>query len=985
MAEVAKDFTSLMIRRIRRILLICNNYDSFSLEEDGRIEEQIVREYSALNLSNPPTIKRVESTYEALALMKAGEFFDLVITMYNVGDLDVFDFSIQSKQIVPETPIVLLISPSREIQNKVRERDSSEIDYIFCWNSSTDLIIAIIKLIEDKMNADHDILQSGIRAILLVEDSIRYYSTYLPLLYKLVLQQNVEALRDALNENQQNLRKRSRPKILMASCYEEALEIYEKYKDYMLGVISDVGFVIHKHDAPEMEKSDAGIDLCHRIRKDNPTMPILMQSSQESMRAVAEELGVGFVVKTSKTLTHELSDYIGKEFGFGDFVISDPETGEELARASNLYEFEKLVSIIPDDTYVRISENNYLSKWLYARGLFSVGEILNPLHIKSKEDIPEIRKITIKTIHDYRIKQALGVVAKFNNEGFNDAIWFSRLGDGSLGGKARGLAFLNSILDKYQLYNKWEDVKVMVPKTLVVTTEYFDRFVKENGLQYVINSDLSDSEILSEFVSSTLPSDMIASLRVFLRYSKNPLAVRSSSKLEDSYYQPFAGVYSTYMIPHTDNEDQQLRLLCKAIKSVYASVYFSASRTYISATGNVLSEEKMAIVIQDICGSENNGYFYPTLSGVARSVNFYPLGYERAEEGVAKVAFGLGKSVVEGEQVLRFSPEYPRNVLQTSTPELIMSDTQQAMYALNLQPDKFKTSVDDAVNLNRIPISECASFKGFNRVVSTWDYTNMRIVDSAMPEGPKFVTFAQILKYNIFPLAEILKELLRIAHAEMKCPVELEFAADMNEDSDRPTMFNVLQVRPISADSCDANVDWNKIDDSDSILVADNALGTGWIKGVSDIVYLKKEAFDILKTKEIASQITDLNNHLKQEGRNYVLIGYGRWGSSMPSLGVPVRWGDISEAKVIVEACLDNFRVDPSQGTHFFQNMTSFNVGYINVNPYTRRRDYLDTDVLDSLPAVNETEYVRHVRFDNELQICIDGRQNRAMVKAFSQ
>ena len=981
MAEIAIDSTRLMVRRIRKILLICNNYDSFSLEEDGRLDEQIVREYSELRLSNPPSIQRVETTVEALQLMQGGERFDLVITMFSVGDMDVFEFSGRMKAVCPSTPLVLLTSVAREIQKKVDEHDTSNIDYVFCWNSSTDLIIAIIKLIEDKMNADNDILECGVRAILLVEDSIRYYSTYLPLLYKLVLQQNIEALRDALNESQQNLRKRSRPKILMAGCYEDALEIYEKYKDNLLGVISDVGFVIHRGDAPETEKSDAGIDLCIKIRKDNPTMPILMQSSQESMREVAEQLGVGFVVKTSKTLTHELTEYIGKEFGFGDFVLTDPASGMEIGRASNLNEFEKLIKLIPDETYIKISENNYLSKWLYARGLFSIGAILNPLHIHSVDDIPEIRRITLNTIHDYRIKQALGVVAKFNDETYNDAIWFARLGDGSLGGKARGLAFLNSILEKHNLYGKWEDVKVMVPKTLVITTDYFDRFIKENGLQYVINSDISDQEILSEFVASTLPHDLVDSLRVFLKYSRNPLAVRSSSKLEDSYYQPFAGVYSTYMIPNTDNEDQRLRLLSKAIKSVYASVYFASSRGYIAATGNVLSEEKMGIVIQDICGSEDHGYFYPTLSGVARSVNFYPIGYEQPEHGVAKLAFGLGKAVVDGENVLRFSPEYPKNTLQTSTPELTMTDTQQVMYALNLQPDKFKTSVDDSVNLDRLAITDCGFLKGFRRVVSTWDSTNMRIVDSATPEGPKFVTFAHILKYNVFPLPAILKELLRIAHDEMRCPVEIEFAADLERGDDQPSMFNVLQIRPISADSYDANVDWTNIDDSDSIIVTDNALGTGWIKGVYDIVYLKESAFDVLKTKEMAAQITDLNSQMREEGRNYVLVGYGRWGSSIDSLGVPVKWGDISEAKVIVEACLQNFRVDPSQGTHFFQNMTSFNVGYINVNPYQRRRDDFDIAKLDAMPAEFETEYVRHVRFDRPLEICIDGRKNRAMIK----
>lgn len=981
MTDTNPEVISLMSRKVRTILLICNNYDCFTLEEEGHLEEQIAREYAELSLSSPPAIHRVESTTDALALIESGARFDLVMTMYNVGELDVFAFSVKMKEICPETPLVLLIAYSKEIRKKIDERDTSCIDFVFSWNASCDLILAIIKLIEDRMNADHDILDEGVRAIILLEDSIRYYSAYLPLLYKLVLQQNLIALSDALNESQQVLRKRSRPKILMATCYDEAVELYSRYKDYILGIISDVGFVIHKGDKPSKEKFDAGVDFCHLVRADNPTMPILMQSSQESMKEFADKLHVGFVVKKSKTLIHELTEYICREFGFGDFVVTDPDTKEVLARASNLCEFEKIISLIPDKSYRIISENNYLSKWLFARGLFSVAATLKPLHIYSDDDIPEIRRVTIQTIHDYRINQGLGVVAQFNDESFNDAIWFSKLGKGSLGGKARGLSFLNHILDKYKMYDKWEDVRVLVPKTLVITTDYFDRFILDNGLQYVINSDISDEEILSEFVASTLPHDMVNSLKIFLRHTKRPLAVRSSSKLEDSYYQPFAGVYSTYMIPHTDNEDQQLRLLSKAIKSVYASIYFASSRGYITATANMISEEKMAVVIQEVCGSQDSGYFFPTLSGVARSVNFYPIGYEKAEEGVAKVAFGLGKAVVDGEQVLRFSPEYPKNVLQTSTPENTMSDTQKVMYALNLHPDKFKTSVDDSVNLDRIPVSSCGEFRNFKKVVSTYDYANMRIVDSAIPEGPKFVTFAHILRYNTFPLADILRELLQICNREMKCPVEIEFAADLDRGEDRPAIFNVLQIRPISADSCDADVDWSKIDDSDSIIRTANALGTGWIRGVSDIIYLREEHFDTLKTQEMASELTELNKKMRNEGRNYVLVGFGRWGSSIPSLGVPVRWSDISEAKVIVEACLDKFRVDPSQGTHFFQNMTSFNVGYINVNPYTRKNDLFDASVLDAMPAEYETEYIRHVHFDRELEICIDGRKDRAMIK----
>ena len=963
---------TLMARRIRRILLVCNNYDNFSLEEDGRLDMRVSREYSELNLSGPPVFERVSTTREALQRAESGDRWDLVITMYNVGEVDVFDFAARMKVLSPETPVVLLTSFSREVWRQLESRDRSCMDYIFNWNGSTDLIIAIIKLLEDSMNAPVDILEGGVQAILLVEDSVRYYSTYLPLLYKLVLQQNADAILDAVNEDQQIFRKRARPKILMATNYDDAVALYGKYKENLLGVISDIGFVLHRYDKPADEKLDAGVDLCRLIRKEIPKMPILMQSSQESMRTVAESIGAGFLMKRSKTLTHDLGEYIGREFGFGDFVVTNAR-GRESARARNLQGAEEIIATIPEPQLEKLRSKNYVSRWLLARGIFKEGNALKNTTFETTE---KFREAAVKSIHSYRISQNLGVVARFDPATYNDTVWFSRFGEGSMGGKARGLAFLNQILDKHKLYHKWEDVHVMVPRTLVIATEYFDRFILENGLQYVINSDIQDSEILSEFVSSNLPMELTEALRSFIRVVRTPLAVRSSSKLEDSYYQPFAGVYSTYMIPAVENEDQQLRLLSKAIKSVYASVYFAPSRGYITATGNVISEEKMAIIIQEICGSEQDGCFFPTLSGVARSVNFYPIGHERAEEGIAKIAYGLGKAVVDGEQVLRFSPEYPKHVLQTSTPDLAMRDTQQVMYALDLQPERFKTSLDDAVNLSRIPITECGRFPSFSKVVSTYDYQNQRMVDSPIPEGPKVVSFAHILRYNTFPLAPIVKELLEVCTAEMKSSVEIEFAAEPSTG-----IFNALQIRPISSDSLKADVDWRSIDTEGAFVNSSSALGTGWIEGIQDIIYLKADVFDKMKTREMAAQLRELNARMRAEGRQYILIGYGRWGSSIPTLGVPVVWSDISETKVLVECSLPDFRVDPSQGTHFFQNLTSFNAGYVNVDPYTRQGDSLDLSVLDALPAQEETPWMRLVRLEKPLSACVDGRSGRAFLK----
>ena len=972
------NYTTLMSKRVRRILLVCNNYDSFALEEDGRIDVQIAQEYLELNLSNPPAIVRAETTREAIArIQESGvrnqDSFDLILVVYSAGGNEVWDFAKEAKGILPNCPIVLLSSFSKEVYRRMEQVDKSDIDYLFNWNNSTDLIIAIIKLIEDRMNAEHDILDEGVRAILLVEDSVRYYSTYLPLLYKLVLQQNSIAIRDALNEKQQLLRKRARPKVLMATCYDEAVELYQQYGQNMIGVISDIGFVLHKGDPSSKEKLDAGVDLCRLIRKENPTMPFLMQSSQESMRSVADKLKVGFVVKKSKALLQDVSDYIEREFGFGDFIARDPKTGKEIDRASDLEGFERIISTISPAAFRRLSDNNYLSKWLFARGLFAVGRPVSALQIRDEADIENVRQMNIRLIHDYRINQALGVVAKYSKETYNDTIWFARCGSGAMGGKGRGLAFLNHMLQKYDLYDKWPEVRVLVPRTLVITTDYFDQFIHDNGLQYVINADLTD-----EFVAAMLPLELRDALRHFIRVSKRPIAVRSSSKLEDSYYQPFAGVYSTYMIPQTENEDQQLRMLSKAVKSVYASVYFAASRGYIVSTGNVPSEEKMAIVLQEVCGEPEGNYYFPVISGVARSINFYPVGKEKPEDGIVKIAYGLGKAVVDGEQVLRFSPKYPKNVLQTSTVDLAMRETQQSMLALSLNPERFKTSVDDAINLERIPIHDCGQFESLKLIASTYDRENMRIVDSCYPDGPRIVTFAPQLKFNTFPLTAIIRDLLDIAQQEIKAPIEIEFAVNLEHE---PQIFHVLQIRPISADSLKANVEWENIDEEGAFLQSGNALGVGKIEDVSDVIYLKRDTFDILRTREMAETIRQWNKKMQQEGRQYLLIGFGRWGSQIPTLGVPVAWGDISEAKAIAECSLENFRIEPSQGSHFFQNLTSFNVGYMNIDPWARQEDKYEEAILDAMPAVEETDLVRHVRLEKPLEMYIDGFKNKALCK----
>ena len=980
MPDESRTHYRFMKYRIHKILLVCCSYDGYILEEDGHIESQINQEYLDLNMSNPPSFTRVSSTREALEALAEDDSYDFILTMYNVGEPDVFTFAKLAKERHPQIPIALLTSFSKDIYRRLGEQDRSGLDYIFCWHGNTDLIIAIIKLVEDKMNAEEDISVGGVQAILLVEDSIRFYSTYLPELYKLILLQNTEFLKDAFNEQQQVLRKRARPKILLARSYEEAVELYDRYKQNLLGVISDVGFVLHREDPAESEKPDAGIDLCRRIKNDNPLMPVLLQSSQTAFSEQAEALGAGFIAKNSKTLLSQLHDYIDREFAFGDFVFEDPATGEEIGRARDLAQMQEMIASIPDEAFEYHTSQNHLSKWLYSRGLFPLAASIRQYNKSHFTSVEEHRRVLVNLIRDYRTLLGQGVVARFDAETYSDAIAFARIGEGSLGGKARGLAFMNSMLLKHRQYDKHDNLRIMIPRSVVIATDYFDEFIRNNGLKYIISQEFSDEEILSEFVSSTIPVKLQRELKAYIKTVSTPLAVRSSSKLEDSHYQPFAGIYSTYMIPYVDNEDQMLRLLLKAVKSVYASVYFAASRAYIQSSQNLISEEKMAVIIQEVCGTEQDGLYFPTCSGVARSINYYPIGDERPEDGVCNVAMGLGKLVVDGGRTLRFSPRYPQKVLQTSTPELALRDTQNEVLALSLSPEEFRTSIDDAVNLHRLNVREIDGMRNARFVCSVWDRENERISDSPFDRGRKVITFNNILKYNTFPLAEIVSDILRMGTEEMRCPVEVEFAVNMDVPAGQQQIFNLLQIRPIIDNQDNRPIDWSSETPDHALIYGEQALGIGRMNDISDIVYVKTPMFDSLATEKIADELLALNARMRDEQRTYILVGPGRWGSSDPFLGVPVKWTHISEAKVIVECGIERFDVEPSQGTHFFQNVTSLGVGYLTINPF-RGDGIFREDLLDARKALYEGTYLRHVRFDRPLWVCVDGRSNRGMVR----
>ena len=968
-------FSSLIKFRIKRILMICSNYDAFIMEEDGKIESQVYKEYVGLNMSNPPTFVWVESAAAARQTLDNEPDIDMIICMYNEIDKDIFPLAADLKAEGKQIPFVLLMHYSKQIRKKVMSQTDSGVDFVFSWHGNADLILAIIKLFEDKRNADYDILETGVQAIMLVEDSIRYYSTYLPELYKLILKQSNEFLKETLNEDQQKNRKRSRPKILLATCYDEAFATYEKYHNHFLGIISDVGMVVHKGDPPKTEKLDAGIDLVHHIRQDDPMMPILLQSSQVSVAGVAKRLNVGFLKKYSRTLFLQLSDYIKEEFGFGDFVFRDGK-GVVYGRAANLQELEEVIKHVPDNILVSNTSKNMFSKWFFARGLFTLA---NKFRLEHHDDASEAREFLIKEVQAYHKAMGRGIIAEFSNGNYDRYISFARMGDGSLGGKARGLAFLNRLIEKHSLTDRYENISISIPRSIVISTEYFDEFILENGLQYVIDSELSDDEILSEFVASRLPEGLISGLKTYLKTVDTPLAVRSSSKLEDSNYQPFAGVYSTYMIPHVDNKDMMLRILDKAIKSVYASVFYNGSRTYIQTTGNLQSEEKMAVVIQNICGSEHNGLYYPLISGVGRSVNFYPIGGERMEDGIVNVVFGLGKSVVEGGKTLRFSPEFPKKILQLSQPYLAMRDSQKMMFALDLRPGAFKISRNEGVNLAHIPVTEVIpDYANSNLVFSTYSAVDSRIVPGVEESGARIVSFDAILKYGKYPLAKALSEIMDICRKELLCEVEIEFAADVAPSG--KLSLKLLQVRPISSYSAEQEVNFDELKTSLGTLFLESgkALGNGFVNDVSHIVYIAPDKFNSLSTREIAAELAEINNTFKSRNEGYILIGPGRWGSSDPNLGIPVIWSDISEAKMIVEYSMPGFQVEPSQGTHFFQNITSLGVGYLSIDTVAGDGN-VDFDALGGLDCEQTMKYAVVLHTEEPITAYIERNTNRAL------
>lgn len=966
-------FQNLMQKRIFNVLLIASPYEAFMMEEDGRVEEQLYFEYVALNLSSPPRVTRAVNTAEALEALSQ-KHFDLIIAMPGVDISETFEGAKRIKDNFPSIPIVVLTPFSKEVSRRLAHEDFGGIDYVFSWLGNVDLLLAIIKLLEDKLNADNDIIEVGVQMIMLVEDSVRFYSSVLPHIYKFLLKQSREFSTEALNEHEQMLRMRGRPKVMLARDYEEAVALYEKYGDKMLGVISDVSF---KRDG--VKDTEAGLKLARYLRDKDPYLPIIIESSESENAEKVKDFDGVFIDKNSKKLPVDLGKAIMANFGFGDFIIRNPATGEEIMRISSLKDMQKNIFDIPADSLLYHASHNEISRWLYSRAMFPIADIIKLHRFNSIEEAPAVKQLFFDLIVKYRKMKNRGVVAVFKKDRFDYYSNFARIGQGSLGGKGRGLAFIDSIIKKTPVCDNFDGVTISIPRTVVLCTDIFDEFMAANDLYPVALSDQPDEKILHYFLQARLPERLIEDFFALFDVIDRPLAIRSSSLLEDSHYQPFAGIYSTYMIPLVDDKYEMLRMLSDAIKGVYASVFYADSKAYMTATSNVIDQEKMAVIIQEVVGEEHNGYYFPSFSGVGRSLNYYPINDEKPEDGVAEIAVGLGKYIVDGGLSLRFSPRHPDNVLQTSELDLALRDTQTRFYALEINNAPVDFRVDDGFNIAKKKIQDFANTGALRYMVSTYDYLDRVIRDCEEGDGRRVVTFANILQHKVFPLAEAVDFMLDKGQSEMQRPVEIEFAGVIDNDGKIKGRIYWLQIRPIidRKDFVDDSI--LHLPDEGLLLKSNTALGHGNIDNVKTVVYVRPENFSSSNNSLIAREIEKINRNFTAQGEGYILIGPGRWGSSDTALGIPVKWPNISSAKLIVESSLSNYRIEPSQGTHFFQNLTSFGVGYFTIDPASNDGRY-DIDYLNSLPAAYESDFVRIVKFENPLEIGINGRKGVGVV-----
>ena len=971
-------FQNLMQKRVFNVLLIASPYDAFMMEEDGRVEEQLFFEYVALNLSSPPRVTQANNFASAMERLSE-KHFDLIIAIPCVDISETFANAKVIKELYPDIPFVVLTPFSREVSRRLANEDFSGVDYVFSWLGNVDLLLAIIKLLEDKLNADNDINEVGVQLILLVEDSIRFMSTILPTLYKFLLRQSLIFSTEALNEHEQMMRMRGRPKIMLARDYEEALQIYKKYQNNILGVISDISFTKDGAKDPQ-----AGLKFAKELKASDPFLPIIMESSEIANEAAVKELKCAFISKNSKQLPADLEIALRENFGFGDFIIRNPETGKEILRIKDLKDLQRHIFDIPDESLLFHASYNDISRWLYSRAMFPIAEVIKMHRFKDISEAPAVKQLFFDLIVKYRKMKNRGVVAVFHKERFDHYSNFARIGEGSLGGKGRGLAFIDSIIKKNPIFDNFDGVSVAIPRTVVLCTDIFDEFMESNNLYPVALSDIPDDEILKAFINAKLPQWLKDDFNALFEVVDKPLAIRSSSLLEDSHYQPFAGIYSTYMIPHFDDKTEMMRQLLCAIKSVYASVFYADSKAYMAATRNIIDQEKMAVIIQEVVGREYDDVYYPSFAGVGRSLNYYPINDEQPEDGVTEVAVGLGKYIVDGGLSLRFSPRHPDKVLQTSMLELALRDTQTRFYALDLKRNStIDFSVDDGFNIKKLRIQDATKNGSLKYMVSTYDHNDGIIRDCDAGDGRRVVTFANILQHKAYPLAGIVDLMLTEGQKAMGRPVEIEFAGLIGQDGttspNEKGQIYWLQIRPIvdRKEMLDETI--LDTDDSNLILKSLTALGHGMTDNITSIVMVKDDQFSMSNNSLIAREIEKINRNFTEKGEGYILIGPGRWGSNDPALGIPVKWPHISSAKLIVETSLAGNRIEPSQGTHFFQNLTSYGVGYFTVGAPDDGSVW-DKDYINSLDPIMETKFVKVLQFDAPLVVAINGKKSKGIV-----
>jgi CheY-like chemotaxis protein len=971
-----KSFQRLMHFKIRDILLVASLYDNYLFEEDGRLYELIRQEFQVLNLSQPPEITHVTSAAEAIDLLQSEEHFDLIITTLHIEDMNVVRFAQKVRQAGNNVPIVLLAYDNRERRELVSNYDTSIFERIFIWQGDYRLLIAIIKHIEDRHNVESDTLSVGLQSIILIEDNVSFYSSYLPLIYTEIHLQSQRLISEGLNLSHRFLRMRARPKILLCTSYEEALAYFEQYQDFILGIISDVNF---KHNG--VKDPEGGFTFARMVRSRHEDIPILLQSSNAEFAGKARVMGLEFLQKGSPRLLYDLRKFMMDHFGFGDFIFRNPD-GKEVGRANNLKTLEEQLHHVPDESILFHAERNHFSNWLKARTEFWLAHRLRPRKVSDFASVVELRNELIRSLHQYQEIRQRGVITEFNRETFDPASSFARIGSGSLGGKGRGLGFINTLISNYNLRDKYPDVEIAVPSAIVVATDVFDRFLSENHMETFALSSNDEEEVQRRFLEAPrFPQDIAAKLREFLEIMSEPLAVRSSSLLEDSQYQPFAGVYQTFMIPNNDPDAEvRLRELLLSIKLVFASTFSKRAKDYMKATSYRLEEEKMAVIIQRMVGARHHDRFYPAFAGVAKSYNFYPVPPQKSTDGIVQVALGLGKTVVDGGNAVRFSPRYPRHLLQFFSTLETIRNAQQDFLALNLTRGRDGDALrSPEAFVERYDLSKAEEDQTLFYVGSTYSPENESVYDGVSREGKRVVTFAPILKHGIFPLAEILELILDMGTWGMGTQVEIEFAVNMNVPPGKPKEFALLQIRPLVLSLEMEELEVDSVGQEDLICQSQQVLGNGVIRDIHDIVVVDIQQFERSRAKDVGAEVSMFNTDLIARKRPYVLIGVGRWGSLDPWLGIPVTWDQIAGASVIVESGFKDFNVTPSQGSHFFQNITSFRVGYFTVNSFTHL-GYIDWDWLRQQPAAEELRFTRHLQFDEPIVAKINGRKNIGII-----